>query len=87
MGKVDQLMEIAQSCCQHQKTLIASSLLAELYELELDLMEWPSTLPKKGLLYWEEDSAFWLSCSTLIPISEAFATAVFFPSVRVAISM
>lgn len=86
-GKVDHFMGFTSSCCQHQKTLIASSLLAELSDLETELTAWLSTLQTTSSLHWEENSALWLSCLTLPPISETFATAVVFPSIRVAISM
>lgn len=86
-GKVDHFMGFTSSCCQHQKTLIASALLAELSDLEIELNAWLNTLQAKASLHWEENSVLWLSCLTLPPISETFATAIVFPSIRVAISM
>lgn len=90
-AKVDHFCELFDELSipgyQHQKVRIGLSLLSELYEMEAQLRNWPSTLELTTPLYWDEPSTLYSAYSSFITVSSAYKVAVCFPSVRVAIAM
>ena len=89
IGKADHFFKKHQSCCAHQRSQIAASLLSEIDALVAQLDEWCDKLSvgPASTSYWTQPSILQLSQRTTASAFEAFATMVCFPSIRIATSL
>lgn len=89
IGKVDHFLEIHESCCAHQRSRIAESLLSEIEGLVAQLDGWSDNLSTGpgSTIYWKEPSILHpVQRSTALDL-DAFATMLCFPSIRIATSL